>query len=165
MRPRLKTALVIFSAGLNVAFLAAWLVCAAHERGSWSRGESRHGRCPLRRQIGADEAQWRSIEPQLAEFQEKTRALGRQIHALRMELLDLLAAPEAGREAMQAKQEEIIALQRKMLALVTEHLAAQKALLTPQQQEKLFDALRAQCECAEEQPYGGSGYSGGCRRR
>jgi Spy/CpxP family protein refolding chaperone len=57
-------------------------------------------------------------------------------------MIDLIAAAQPDRQAIAAKQEEILAGQRKMQELVIGQLLAEKQVLTPQQQKELFDLLR-----------------------
>jgi len=157
MWKKLKPLLILLSITLNIAFVAIWAAHAvpthlrdwrgvAHEEGVW---------CPLHRQLGVTEAQWGEIEPQLVEFQKSARAQCAQVNRLRGELIDLVAAPEPDRNAIRAKQKEILAGQRRMQELVIEHLLTEKQLLTPEQQEQLFQMMRSQSGCAGHAPMTG----------
>ena len=111
MWKKIRPLLILLSVALNAAFVVFW---AAHALPPHLRGAHglRHGEgvwCPLHRRLGATEAQWREIEPRLIEFQKSARAICAEVNRARGELLDLIAAPEPGREAIRAKQEEIFA--------------------------------------------------------
>jgi Spy/CpxP family protein refolding chaperone len=149
---------VILSVSLNVAFLSVWL---GNELPTWfdRPGASKEAEpndpiwCPLHRELGVNEEQWRQIEPHLAEFKTIAQERCQKMSALRMEMMDLLASPHVEIEAAQVKQEEILAAQRRMQTLVIEHLLTEKKVLTPQQQNKLFDMIRAQSKCSGRGPF------------
>lgn len=145
-------AILVFSIALNAAFGAMWAVrrlpahlgCAGHKSESHIDGIS----CPLHRKLGASEQQWQDIEPRLMEFKTSAQAICQKTNRLREELIDLIAAPQTDLEAIGDKQDEILASQRKMQELLISHLLAEKEMLTPQQQETLFDMIRKQGACA-----------------
>ncbi len=151
MWKKMKTVIVIliFSVALNTAFGAMWAIhrlpahlgCAGHEADS--NAESCVS-CPLHSKLGMSEKQWQEIEPRLAEFQTSCQAICREIDRLRKELIDLIAAPQTDSEAIGAKQDEILAGQRRMQELLISHLLAEKEMLTPQQQKTLFEMIRQQ---------------------
>ena len=157
MWKKLRPLLILLSVALNVAFVVIWAAHAvpthlrawrgpAHEEGVW---------CPLHRRLGATEAQWRKIEPRLAEFQNSARTVCDELNRARGEMIDLIAAPEPDREAIRAKQEEILAGQRRMQQLVIENLLTEKQLLRPEQQEQLFQMMRSRSGCAGHGPMTG----------
>ena len=158
-----KPLLVLLSVALNVAFAVVWAAhalparldkfkpCAGHE-GVW---------CPLHRQLGTTEAQWQEIEPRLLAFQKSVRAVCQEINLLRGQMFDLLSAPKPDREAIRAKQEEILAGQRRIQALVIDHLLREKQTLTPEQQAQLFSMMRRRTACAGHGPMMGFGNGGG----
>ena len=155
MWKKIKTVLVIliFSVALNAAFGAMWAIhrLPAHLGCTGHKGDS-HAKscvsCPLHRKLGTSEKQWQEIEPHLVEFKTSALAVCRELNQLRNELIDLIAAPETDFEAIRAKQDGILAGQRKMQELLISHLLAEKEVLTPQQQKTLFDMIRKQGDCA-----------------
>jgi len=155
MWKNMKTAIVIliFSVALNMAFGAMWAIhrLPAHLGCTGHKGDS-HAKscvsCPLHRKLGTSEKQWQEIEPHLVEFKTSALAVCRELNQLRNELIDLIAAPETDFEAIRAKQDGILAGQRKMQELLISHLLAEKEVLTPQQQKTLFDMIRKQGDCA-----------------
>lgn len=143
MRKTIILSLVALSAALNVAFVTVWALHAlppVMRRGEPAATEGVW--CPLHRRLAATEAQWREIEPRLVEFQNAARDVCEEVNQSRAELIGLLADAGPDTEAVQAKQEEILAGQRRMQHLVIDYLLAEKRTLTPEQQGQLFDMLR-----------------------
>ena len=155
MWKNMKTAIVIliFSVALNMAFGAMWAIhrLPTHIGRTGHKGDSNAKSCvscPLHRKLGTSEKQWQEIEPRLMEFQRSAQTVCQKTNQLREELIDLIAAPQTDLEAIRAKQDEILAGQRRMQELVVSHLLKEKELLTPQQQKSLFDMIRKQSDCA-----------------
>jgi Spy/CpxP family protein refolding chaperone len=144
-----KPLLVLLSVALNGAFVAGWLsqTLPAKLRTQVAKPAG----CTLFQKLGLSETQLRELEPRLAKFRATARAQCREIGRLRRQLIDLLAAPEPCREAIRAKQKEILEGQRKMQDLVVEQLLAEKSTLTPEQQRALFDLIRSECSCADRE--------------
>ena len=154
MWKKIRPLLILLSVALNVAFVTFW---AVHALPSYFGGRHRATGdgavwCPLHRRLGATGAQWREIEPRLIEFQKSARTICAEVNRARGEMIDLIAAPEADREAIRAKQEEIFAGQRRMHGLVISHLLSEKKALTQEQQRQLFEMLRRQSGCAGHGP-------------
>jgi len=151
MWKKMKTLILIliFSVALNTAFGAMWAVhrLPGHLGYTGHKGDS-HTKscvsCPLHRKLGTSEKQWQEIEPRLVEFKTSCQAICREIDQLRKELIDLIAAPQTDFEAIRAKQDEILAGQRRMQELLISHLLTEKEMLTPQQQKTLFDMIQKQ---------------------
>jgi Spy/CpxP family protein refolding chaperone len=157
MWKQMKPPLVILSIALNLAFAGVWLTCAVASRmGSQETrcepGNSETVWCPLHRELNVTPEQWEKIEPRLREFRTSADAICRQIGQLRAEIIDLLAAPEPDLGAVKAKQDEILAGQRRMQGLVVEQLVNEKEVLTAEQQQRLFDMLRSRSGCERGGP-------------
>ena len=151
--------LIVASVALNVAFVAMWF---AHATPSQARPEetgqdaARHTIwCPLHRELGVTEKQWGQIEPRLREFQAAVEELRQQTSAMRSEVIDLIAAGKPDAKAIRAKQDEILATKRSIQGLVVEHLLAERQILTPEQQQQLFEMLRNCTGCAAGPPMSG----------
>ena len=145
--------LIVLSVALNVAFMGAWAV--RFLRAKWAVGDpSGHSevQCPLHQRLGTDREQWQRIEPVVTALRNESQAVCREVTRVRRELLDLLAAPEPDMQKIAAKQEEILAGQRRMQELVIRHILAEKQLLTPEQSRELFDLLRQRSDCAGHGP-------------
>lgn len=155
MWKRIRPLLILLSVTLNLAFVGVWAAHALSGRLRCPRGPTHGGEgvsCLLHRRLGTTEAQWRDIEPDLAEFRKSARAVCAEINRTRGELINLIADDEPDMEAIQAKQEEILAGQRRMQKLVISHLLSQKKALTQEQQKQLFEMLRRQSGCASHGP-------------
>lgn len=161
----MRPLLVIASAALNVAFVAAWLVVAADSVSPSPRDQGAPeavGRnCPLHRQLGITDAQWDKLEPALRPFREETSQLARQIHQRRHELLDLLFAAQPNREVIDAKQQEVLAGQDRMQRLVIGQILAEREILTPDQQQRLFALVHEEMRFTDSCPMMGLGQGGG----
>jgi Spy/CpxP family protein refolding chaperone len=143
---------LIFSIGLNVAFIAVWAVKSLPERTAQIQpapATDDEGRmwCPLYRQLGVDSVQWQQIEPRLRLFQAEVAAKRTAIAKLRAQMLEILASESLDSQELQGIQEEILACQGQMQVLVVSHLLAEKQLLTPEQRSKLFKMMQACCQC------------------
>jgi Spy/CpxP family protein refolding chaperone len=160
MWKKIAPLLVVLSVALNVAFIGVWAVHAA--RGHWM-SRDRHGQacegvwCPLHRSLGVTDEQWKRIESGLTQFQRDSRALCQEVNRKRGELIDLIASPQPDREAIAAKQEEILAGQREMQKRVIARLLTEKETLTAEQQAKLFQMIKEKAGCAGRIPMIGSG--------
>ena len=159
MWKRTTSYLIVASVALNLAFVAMWIAYAspsqAHPKET-GRRETRHAIwCPLHRELGVTAEQWAQIEPRLREFQAAVRELRQEVNAKRSEVIDLIAAEEPDRATIREKQDEILATKRSIQGLVAEHLLAEKRILTPDQQTKVFEMLRNRTSCADGPPMSG----------
>ena len=168
MWKQMKLLLVILSIALNLAFVGVWLTCVTGFHAGWHEAicqseNSSSVWCPLHRELNVTAEQWRQIEPRLRKFRTSADEICRQISQLRIEIIDQLAAPEPDLAAVKAKQEEILAGQRRMQALVIEQLNDEKAVLTAEQQKRLFDMLRSRSGSDRGGPMlvPGGGHEGG----
>ena len=141
--------LFALSLGLNLAFIAMWLVHTLSTPGnmvaSSPSGIDSGVPSALHREIGVTEEQWRKIEPLVLEFREKAGKQRQKIRALRGKLMDLLTMPEEDQAAIRKTQKEILSGQRRMQNLVIDHLLKEKAFLSPQQGKRLIQSLCENC--------------------
>ena len=149
--------LIVVSVALNLTFIGVWagraVACRRAQHGACGHAGTQGGiTCPLHQKLGTNPEQWKQIEPRLTAFREASQAACQEIGRKRTELIDLLAAPQVDRQAITAKQEEILAGQRKVQVLVIDHLLAERDVLTPQQQKALFDLLRERGGCPAHGP-------------
>jgi Spy/CpxP family protein refolding chaperone len=153
MWKKLAPLLIVLSVALNIAFVGIWAVRAGRAA-HWGEGKPHHGEvwCPLHRRLNVTDEQWRQIEPSLVAFQKAAWGVREEINRHRTEFLDLIATAEPDREALRARQEEILDGQRRMQDLVIEHLLSQKNVLTPTQQRELFDMMRRRSGCTGQGP-------------
>jgi len=99
-------------------------------------------------------------------FRTSADEICRQIGQRRREIIDLLAAAEPNLAAVKAKQEEILAGRERVQAFVVEQLISEKAVLTAEQQQRLFEMLRNQsgCDCGGPLLVSSRGHDGGIRQ-
>ena len=154
-----KICLVVASMALNVAFVATWFAHASvshtHPDETGRQEKSHVVWCPLHRQLNVTDEQWAHIEPRLRAFQAAVGELSHQTNGMRTEVIELIATEEPDREAIRAKQDEILATKRRIQDLVAEHLLAEKQNLSPDQQAKLFEMLRNRTNCGDGPPLSG----------
>jgi len=152
MWKKIAPLLIVLSVALNLAFVGVWATHVIREHGHHGASSvDKHDEaisCPLHRKLGATEQQWKQIEPMLAEFRRASQAVCQDVTRKRQEMIDLLAASQPDRQAIAAKQEEILAGQRQMQRLVVEHLLAEKEVLTTEQRKQLFDMMGGRSDCA-----------------
>jgi Spy/CpxP family protein refolding chaperone len=151
--------LIVASVALNVAFAAMWIAYAAPSQArpeETGQQATQHTIwCPLHRELSVTEGQWQQIEPRLREFQAAVGGLCQQVNAKRSEVIDLITAEEPDAESIRAKQDEILATKRRIQDLVADHLLAEKEILSPNQQQRLFEMLRNRAHCAGGPPMAG----------
>jgi Spy/CpxP family protein refolding chaperone len=159
-------ALVGLSVALNVGFVATW---AVHVLGRDRRPpfcQPRGGRCGIHVRLGTTDEQWAKVRPLIERFRESARETCAEANRHRAELFGLLAAEPVDREAVRAKQEEIISCQRRMQELVIEHMLKQKEVLNPGQREEFFRMLKERTSCPGHGTLGPAGRPtggpGGC---
>jgi Spy/CpxP family protein refolding chaperone len=150
MKRNVGIVLMIVSVGLNVAFVATWLVHRLPERGGGCHEDL--DSCPMHVRLGATEPQWREIEAKLVAFRESSKPLCRTIDGHRLALLNLVSAPSPDLAAIRAKQQQILEGQRQMQENVIENLMQLSATLTPEQRRRLFDLLRERSRCGDNGP-------------
>jgi Spy/CpxP family protein refolding chaperone len=140
----LKILVLLGSLALNAAFVSAWAVSTLRgPRAEGPCGKADGVGCPLYRQLEVSPEQWKEIEPRLKAYQDRSREYCLCIDRAKSELIDLVAAPEADRAALEAKQKEILASHQKMQAELVDHLVAEKKILSPAQQARLFGMLKS----------------------
>lgn len=161
MLNRLRTPLLIFSIGLNVAFVAMWLVQTVPDISKRKSTDNTvdSGEIPsvLHREIGVTPEQWKHIEPHVNFFREKAQEQRRTIEALRNQLMELLENPHTDESTIRAKQEEILSGQRGMQNLVIELLLKEREFLTQEQQKALIMIIHQYCTAMRDGTNGSRG--------
>ena len=154
---------LVVSLALNAAFAATWAVnrftaLAQAETGKEAEaGAKPEIWCPLHRELGVSKEQWQKIEPEMIAFHKETQKVCEEADNLRDGMIELLASSEVDREAVEAQQEKIMHVQRKMQDLALQHLLTEKQFLEPEQQQRLFEMLRIQSRCAGHAAHGRRG--------
>jgi len=163
-----RTLLIVLSVALNIAFVTVWALhrlpfgCGHHAARGLAGGPE--FACPFHERLQATPAQRQESESRLEAFRKASMPLCMEVNKHRLELIDLLSAPETDRAAVQAKQQQIADGQNQMQARVIANLLEMKAALTPEQQKTLFDTIRARSDCAGHGPMAmGMGTNRSCR--
>jgi uncharacterized membrane protein len=146
------TLLIVLSVALNFAFVASWglhrlpSTCGRHA----AKGAASHpgAACPFHERLQATPEQRQEIESRLESFRESSVPICMRVNKHRIELIDLLAAPEPDHAAIQAKQKQILDGQSQMQERVIAHLLAMRTALSPTQRRILFDTIRERSDCA-----------------
>ncbi|NLS94952.1 MAG: periplasmic heavy metal sensor [Planctomycetaceae bacterium] len=156
--------LIVGSVALNVAFVAMWVAHAAPVHRGEGQADLQAGQeavwCPLHRELKVTEEQWAQIEPRLQEFQASVAEACQQADTIRADVIGLIAADEPDVDAIYARQDELLATKRQIQRLVVDHLLAEKEVLTPEQQQRLFTMLRDRTGCTMDPPMSGSARGG-----
>ena len=151
-----RTLLIVLSVALNLAFVAAWglhrFPVACHHHAGTPSAIGPGFSCPFQDRIQATPAQRQEIESRLEAFRKTSMPLCMEVNKHRLELIDLIAAPEPDHAAIQAKQKQIADGQNQMQERVIANLLEMKATLTPEQQKTLFDTIRERSGCAGHGP-------------
>ena len=134
MWPKIAPLLFVLSVSMNLAVAGTWLVTAAYARPDEPELEGF-----MLDEIEITERQARRMGPTFREFRESINELAEQADSAREDLLD---AGELDHDAINATHRQIVDIQARMQRTVIEHLIAQRDILSTQQQEHLFDALR-----------------------
>jgi Spy/CpxP family protein refolding chaperone len=127
-----KSLAVIFSVALNIAFLATYGVRKLSERPKFVYEE-----------LNISKEQKQHFENARDRFLRSVDETGNRIIVRQVELIDLVAADPVDRQAIEAKFEQIDALQQSMQRQVMEHLLEHKKIMTPEQQAKFFAVLKS----------------------
>lgn len=92
--------------------------------------------------VGVTDAQWEKMKDRQHDFHVAMDKSFRESERLQGKLMDLIAAPELDRKAVDETQEQAIEVQRQRMKLMLDQLLADKRDLTPEQQQRLFDRMR-----------------------
>jgi Spy/CpxP family protein refolding chaperone len=160
---------IILSVSLNVAFIAVWAMRAVPTLSKSCNPDmcmnDSAGKiwCPLHRTLGTTEEQWRTLEPIQIQYRAASQSVCREVGSLRAEMIDLLAKPDANRDSIRMKQDQILGAQRKMQDLTVEHLLSEKQTLSAAQRDTLFSRMKRGAGCAGHGSMLGLGLGpGGC---
>ena len=160
--------LIVLSVALNIAFIGSWSVqvvgdqlrSGGHERlkeGVW---------CPLHRALQVSDEQWDALEPKLIALQQNLAQFCQEMEAHRREMIALIAASELDLDAIEVKKAEVRDHQATMQEMVVSHLLKEKAILTEEQEAKLFEMMLESSACAGPgRMFGFSGQGAGERWR
>jgi Spy/CpxP family protein refolding chaperone len=141
MKENLKILVIAFSIILNLVFIGT---TAFHRLSSHAAtGRMPEGNCPfLYQKLNLSSEQLARIEPVRDMFHERLGNLGGEIKAKQLELIDLLAARQLDRKAVDAVQERITQLQKKTQDTIISHIVEETGIFSPEQRESFFGLIR-----------------------
>lgn len=158
MKRKLIPLIFIFSLALNLVclvFLGANALQSSEPAVSGTAPMSCERECSLHQTLGTDPSSQEALKPLLESFGRERCRICRQIDSARAELIEALAVPQPDMTLIAAKQVMILEGQKQMQELIVNQILAEKAHLSPEQQEKLFGVFRSSCRCAQgENPHG-----------
>lgn len=143
----------IVSLSLNAGFAVTWL---GYQFAGWSSKQNtflcqpdaeKEIWCPLHRKLDVTKQQWKKLEPHLKRFQREVSKLAAKIQKDRNKMIDLLAAEQTDKQAIQQQQERILSDHRRMQDLVLGHIMTEKSVLDAGQQKEFFAILRNNVQC------------------
>lgn len=130
MKNKLLILALCLSVGLNLGILAGIIY---HRRQFPPR--------PFYFALSLSSAQKEKMKDLEITHRQKVEPLHQQIRSKREELVDLLRESKPATEKIEQKIAEISSLECELEKSMTEHLLEMRALLTPEQQQKLFSIL------------------------
>jgi len=131
MKSSIRTLAIIFSIGLNVAFVASYAYQVLSRRPTFAYEEMRLESDQRTRMMSSRDRFIGSID-----------RVGNKIIDLHVGLIDAIAADPLDRMAVQARVDEIRMQQQSMQQLVVEHLLEDKSILRPDQRQQFFGTLK-----------------------
>ena len=144
MKQRVGILAITFSVVLNIAFIGSYFYHGRRPlRLAGRQGEPDR---PLYEELNLGRDQLDKFAPLRDEFHRFVDEQGRMIKAKQLELVALLANARPDRQAIDATQRDIQALQRQMQARVIDHLLEESRLLTPEQRRRFFALIRGRIE-------------------
>ena len=151
--------LIACSVILNVVFIGMWIAHAAPRhfaQHSWCVSmENAHHGYALPKTLSMSDSQWTIMQPGIESLREKMSGICGDILKNRAELLNELEKTPTDSVALSACRERIVACQKKMQVLVTDHILKEKEMLTQDQRQRYFNALRKNMTCAGVPEIGG----------
>ena len=148
--------LIASSLIFNAAFIAMWLTHAVPrhfmKHCQYGCAESLHQKCPMQKALALSDSQWTLLHPKIESIRETTSGVYRELAKNRMSLVDELEKNPTDSAALSMCRERIIACQKNMQALVTNHILEEKKMLTQEQQRRFFSAIRSNMSCAGPVP-------------
>jgi Spy/CpxP family protein refolding chaperone len=131
MKTSTRTLGVIFSVGLNVAFVGSYTYQVLARRPVFAYEE-----------MSLDSNQRARMTSSRDRFVRTIDGIGNNIVRLQTELVDAIATDPPDRKAIDRKLAEILAQQQSMQQVVVEHLLEDKNILRPDQREQFFALLK-----------------------
>ncbi len=138
MKNKLLILGLIFSVTVNIAVLST----IAYHRWGGCRGEGhsriikQHQESFLSRKLNLSQPQTEQMESFKESLANNMKKINTPLYEKRIQLINLLIEPKPDREKINLKLNEIASLQADLQRLTIDYLLKQKALFSPEQQEK-----------------------------
>jgi hypothetical protein len=141
--------LLLGSLLFNIVFIGVWLAHAV-PRHFAEHDRCGHGRrqCAIQKSLSMSDSQWTLLKPGAESLRGKNVALCHEIAKNRAALLDELEKTATDSTAVARYAERILACQKEMQTIVTDHILEEKKMLTQDQRERYFKKLRGTMSCA-----------------
>jgi Spy/CpxP family protein refolding chaperone len=150
MKDNLKNLLLIFSIVLNVVFIGG---TSYFSLSAGSIASKPAPSCPfLYQELDLTRAQLTRIEPARDRFHGRLNEIGGDIRTRQLRLVDLLAAPDLDRKAVEDVQGEIKTLQQTMQDTIISHILEQARVFTPEQRSRFFELMKERIEHSQPGP-------------
>jgi Spy/CpxP family protein refolding chaperone len=143
MKHNLKTILFVASVALNVVFAATYVT---YKLPSLTGMQQAGSKGPLFLQLDLTSDQLTKFQAERDRFHAQLQALGQEVKAKQLELIDLLATKPPDQPAIEKKQEEIQVTQGTVQDQVIVHFLQASSFLNPEQQSRFFQLIKGRIE-------------------
>jgi Spy/CpxP family protein refolding chaperone len=144
--------LIVCSVILNIVFIGMWMAHAAPRHFAkycqYGASGNKHHACAMQKSLSINDSQWTILKPGIDSFREKTMSLCQETAKNRAELLVELEKTPTDSTAVSTSIDRIASCQKAMQTLMASHILEEKKLLTQDQKQRFFNALRKDMRCA-----------------
>jgi hypothetical protein len=146
MNRKLKILLVLLSVGLNIAFISLgsirYFKHHSQPRLSCSKSDTCDINCPLYKELGLKDKQWRMIAPLIDEYNKEKMSIEHGIYTSRESLFTLLESPNTDSISITRHQNRIIDHQKRLQDILIKLILKEKSSLSKEQSTKLISMLK-----------------------
>ena len=150
MKENFKNLVLIFSIMLNIVFVGG---TSYFSLSSSSVASKPPPNCPfLYQELNLTREQLDRVEPVRDRFHGHLNEIGEDIKTRQLRLVDLLAASDLNRTAVEEVQQGIKTLQQTMQDTIISHILAQAEVFTPEQRSRFFELMKERIERSQPCP-------------
>ncbi len=146
MNRKIKILLILLSVGLNIAFISIgsyrYFKYGSQGRLSCSNLGTCNINCPLYKDLGLKDEQWKVISPLLDEYNKEKVSIEHGIYTSRDSLFTLLESPNPDSISIIRNQNRIIDNQKRLQDILIKLILKEKSSLSREQSTKLIDMLK-----------------------
>jgi Spy/CpxP family protein refolding chaperone len=143
MKENLRTILFIASVALNAFFAATYVT---YKLPSLTGVQQTTAKGPLFLQLDLTPDQFTKFSAERDRFHAQLQALGQEVKAKQLELIDLLAARPPDQLAIEKRQEEIQRIQMTVQDRVIAHFLQASSFLDSEQRTRFFQLIKGRVE-------------------